>query len=122
MLRLSAGEQKIIKDRYPLSLIEDQIDFLQGARVFSTLNLKNGFFHIRMDESSQKHTAFIVPDGHFEILRVPFGLCNLPAVFQRFVNTIFRQLIREGVVLTYMDDLIIPLTGQENGLKNLKKY
>lgn len=65
---------------------------LQGECVFSTLDLTNGFFHVRMDESSRKYTAFIVPDGHYEFLRVPFGLCNSPAVFQRFVNAIFRDL------------------------------
>ena len=100
--------KKIIKDRYPLPLIEDQLGRLQDARVFSTLDLKNGFFHVPVDESTQKYTAFIVSDGHFEFLRVPFGLCNSPAVFQKFVNATFKELIREGVVLTYMDDLIVP--------------
>ena len=57
--------RNVIKDRYPLPLIEDQLDKLQGARVFSTLDLKNGFLHVPIDESSQKYTAFIVSDGHF---------------------------------------------------------
>ncbi|GAB1860148.1 RNA-directed DNA polymerase [Camponotus japonicus] len=75
-----------------------------------------------MDKSSQKYTAFIVPDGHYEFLRVPFGLCNSPAVrFQRLVNTIFRDLIREKIVLAYMDDLIVPSDDIESGIKNLKK-
>lgn len=74
--------KKIIKDRYPLPLIEDQLDQLQDTKVFSTLELKNGFFHVRMDDASVKYTAFIVPDGQFEFLRVPFGLCNSPSVFQ----------------------------------------
>lgn len=60
-----------------------------------------------MGESSQKYTAFIVPDGHYEFRRVPFGLCNSPAVFQTFVNSVFRDLMRERVVLAYMDDLIV---------------
>ncbi|KMQ91095.1 blastopia polyprotein [Lasius niger] len=113
--------KKIVKDRYPLPLIEDQLDALQNARVFSTLDLRNGFFHVRMDESSRKYTAFIVPDGHFEFLRVPFGLCNSPAIFQRFVNLIFKDLIREGIVLAYMDDLIVPSVDCETGLKNLER-
>lgn len=55
--------KKIVKDRYPLPLIEDQLDALQDAKVFSTLDLENGFFHVSMEESSRKYTAFIVPDG-----------------------------------------------------------
>jgi len=94
---------------------------LQGARVFSTLDLTNGFFHVRMDESSRKYTAFVVPDGHYEFLRVPFGLCNSPAVFQRFVNAVFRDLMREKVVLAYMDDLIIPSDDIESGIKKLER-
>ncbi|XP_011858346.1 PREDICTED: uncharacterized protein LOC105555908, partial [Vollenhovia emeryi] len=113
--------KKIVRDRYPLPLIEDQLDALQNATVFSTLDLKNGFFHVRMDESSVKYTAFVVPDGHYEFLRVPFGLCNSPAVFQRFVNTVFRDLVRNGDVLVYMDDLIIPSIDCEVGLEKLKR-
>jgi len=112
--------KKIIKDRYPLPLVEDQLDLLQGARYFSTLDLKNGFFHVPVDEQSRKFTAFIVPDGHYEFLRVPFGLCNSPAVFQRYINIVFRDLIQSKVILTYMDDLIIPSIDCEIGIKNLQ--
>jgi len=112
--------KKIIKDRYPLPLIEDQLDRLQDATVFSTLDLKNGFFHVRMDELSAKYTSFIVPDGQYEFLRVPFGLCNSPSVFQRFVNAVFRDLVREGIVLIYMDDLIVLSNDEITGLRNLE--
>lgn len=113
--------KKISKDRYPLPLIEDQLDALQNARIFSTLDLKNGFFHVQMDEASRKYTAFIVPDGHFEFLRVPFELCNSPAIFQKFINAVFKDLIREGIVLVYMDDLIVTSEEYETGLKNLER-
>lgn len=113
--------KKILKDRYPLPLIEDEIDLLQGALLFTTLDLRNGFFHVAVEESSRKYTAFVVPDGHYEFLKVPFGLCNSPAVFQRFVNLIFRDLIREGIVMAYMDDLIIPSNDVDIGLKRLER-
>lgn len=116
-----ALNKKIIKDRYPLPLIDDQLDALQGARVFSTLDLQDGFFHVELDESSRKYTAFIVPDGHYEFCRVPFGLCNSPAVFQRFINTTFKELIREGIALAYMDDLIVPSLDLNDGLDRLRK-
>jgi len=112
--------KKIIKDRYPLPLIENQLDRLRDARVFSTIDLKNGFFHVRMDESSVKYTSFIVPDGQYEFLRVPFGLCNSPAVFQRFINVIFRDLMKRKIVLVYMDDVIVLSRSEDDGLKNLK--
>lgn len=107
--------KKIIRDRYPLPLIEDQLDRLQSARVFSTFDLKNGFFHMRVDEASIKYTSFIVPDGQYEFLRVPFGLRNSPSVFQRFVNIVFRDLIRQKLVLIYMNDLIILSENENNG-------
>lgn len=112
--------KKIIKDRYPLPLIEDQLDQLQDAKVFSIIDLKNGFFHVRMDEASIRYTSFIVPDGQYEFLRVPFGLCNSPSVFQRFINAIFRDLVKQKIVLVYMDDLIVLSANEDDGLKNLE--
>ncbi|XP_036145590.1 uncharacterized protein LOC118646556 [Monomorium pharaonis] len=83
--------RKVVKDRYPLPLIDDQLDRLQGSNLFSVLNLKNGFFHVPVSENSQKYTAFIVPDGHFEFLKTPFGLSNAPAIFQKFIKPCFES-------------------------------
>lgn len=112
--------KKVIKDRYPLPLIEDQLDALQDAKVFSTLDLKNGFFHVPVDDASRKYTAFVVPDGHYEFVKMPFGLCNAPAVFQKFINVVFKDLIRQHVVLIYMDDLIIPSVDIDSGVSRLE--
>lgn len=109
-----------MKDRYPLPLIEDQLDLLQNARFFSILDLKNGFFHVPIDKNSQKYTAFIIPDGHFEFLKVPFGLCNSPSVFQQVINATFRDLIYDKTVLTYLDDLIIPSVDKDTGIQKLE--
>jgi len=113
--------QKIIKDHYPLPLIDDQLNRLQGARIFTTLDLKNGFFHVDVDEDSRKFTAFIIPDGQYEFLKMPFGLCNSPAVFQRFINAAFRDFICDGTVLTYMDDLIVPSENYEDAFIKLQR-
>lgn len=110
-----------MRDRYPLPLIENQLDLLQSAKFFSTLDLKNGFFHVSIAKDSQKYTAFIVPDGHFAFLKVPFGLCNLPSVFQRFINATFRDAIHNEIVLTYLDDLIIPSIDRDTGIQKLEK-
>jgi len=90
--------KKIVRDRFPLPLIEDLLDRLQRAVVFSTLDLRNGFFHVSVKEESIKYTSFIVSDGQFKFLKVPFGLLNSPAVFQRHIRAVFRQLITDGTV------------------------
>lgn len=113
--------KKIVQDKYPLPLIEDQLDALQDARVFSTLDLKNGFFHVKVHEDSVKYTAFVTHRGHYEFLKMPFGLKNGPAMFMRFINCVFRELLREGVVLAYMDDLIILSKSVTEGIERLKR-
>ncbi|XP_029178535.1 uncharacterized protein K02A2.6-like [Nylanderia fulva] len=98
--------EKIIKTRYPLPIIEDQIDRLRGAKIFSTIDLENGFFHVRVADDSRKYTAFIVPNGHYEFLRMPFGLSTSPAYFQKYVNAVFADLVAKNVVSIYMDDVV----------------
>ncbi|GFX24418.1 retrovirus-related Pol polyprotein from transposon 412 [Trichonephila clavipes] len=79
--------QKLVKDKFPLPLIEDVLDTLQEAKVYSTLDLRNGFFHVDVDEDCRKYTSFIVPDGQFEFNKVPFGLSTSPGVFQHYVSS-----------------------------------
>jgi len=90
-----------------MPLIDDRIDALTNFRVFSIIDLKNGFFHVPVETSSQKYTAFVTLSDQYEFAKTPFGLCNSPTSFLRFIK-VFRDLIRRSVVLTYMDDLIIP--------------
>jgi len=113
--------RKLVKDRFPLPLIEDVLDKLQDAKVYSTLDLKNGFFHVDVNEDCKHFTSFVVPDGQFEFNKVPFGLSTSPSVFQRYVYSIFRELMRKGIVIIYMDDLIIPAKDENEGIEKLKK-
>lgn len=108
---------KMVKDRYPF---EDQLNKLSGAKVFTTLSLKNVFFHVPIEPSSRKYTSFVTPSGQFEFLKAPFGLCNSPAVFQRFINDIFQDLIRKNMMMTYLDDIVIPSKTEEEGMEKLK--
>ncbi|GFW38815.1 retrovirus-related Pol polyprotein from transposon 297 [Trichonephila clavipes] len=107
--------QKLVKDKFPLPIIEDVLDTLQEAKVYSTLDLRNGFFHVDVDEDCRKYTSFIVPDGQFEFNKVPFGLSTSPGVFQRYVSSIFRDLTRKGIVISYLDDLVIPAKNEQEG-------
>ncbi|GFW21503.1 retrovirus-related Pol polyprotein from transposon 17.6 [Trichonephila clavipes] len=107
--------QKLVKDKFPLPIIEDVLDTLQEAKVYSTLDLRNGFFHVDVDEDCRKYTSFVVPDGQFEFNKVPFGLSTSPGVFQRYVSSIFRDLTRKGIVISYLDDLVIPAKNEQEG-------
>ncbi|GFV19659.1 transposon Tf2-6 polyprotein [Trichonephila clavipes] len=112
--------QKLVKDKFPLPIIEDVLDTLQEAKVYSPLDLRNGFFHVDVDEDCRKYTSFIVPDGQFEFNKVPFGLSTSPGVFQRYVSSIFIDLTRKGIVISYLDDLVIPAKNEQEGLEKLK--
>lgn len=106
------------KDRYPLPLIEDQIDRLGGANFFISLDMKNGFYQIPIATDSVKYTAFVTPSGHYEFLKMPFGICNGPAVFQRAITKAVEHL---KFLLIYIDDLLIPCLNVDEGLVYLEQ-
>ncbi|GFV23799.1 retrovirus-related Pol polyprotein from transposon 17.6 [Trichonephila clavipes] len=112
--------RKMIKDKFPLPLIEEVLDKLENSKVYTSLDLKNGFFHVPMDPNSTKYTSFVTHEGQYEFLRVPFGLSNSPSVFQRFIYTVFRKLIRDNILIVYMDDLLIPSQNEAEGLNKLR--
>lgn len=109
----------IARDNYPLPLIEDQLDRLRGKRFFSTLDLKDGFYHIAMAEESIKYTSFVTSLGQFEFLRMPFGLKIGPQRFQRFINAVMDELIKSGDVVVYLDDILIATKTLEDHFKVL---
>ena len=97
------------------------IDKLQDARVFSTIDLKNGFLHVSVSEDSCKYTSFVTQNGQFEFLNMPFGLCNAPSVFQRFINAVFKSLIKEDICFIYNDAIIIPAPHYDENISISKK-
>ena len=92
------------KDRYPLPHINSCIDRLHGTNIFSKLDVVKAYFHTPMSPEDAKKTAVITPFGLFEFTRMPFGLCNAPQTFQRFMDSIFRDL---SFVFVYIDDILI---------------
>lgn len=115
-----ALNNKTVKDRFPLPLIEDQLTNLSGNRFFITLDLASGYYQIPMAPESRHLTGFITPDGHYEFKRMPFGLANAPAVFQRMINRILGNK-RFEFALAYLDDLLIPSASIEQGFQRLKE-
>lgn len=105
------------KNRYPLPLIEDQMDRLGKARFFISIDMKNGFYQIPVSSDSIKYTAFVTPDGHYEFLKMPFGICNGPSVFQRAITKAVQHL---KFILVYIDDILIPFLTLEEGLQYLE--
>ncbi|GFU63830.1 retrovirus-related Pol polyprotein from transposon 297 [Trichonephila clavipes] len=93
--------RKLIKDNYPLPLIDDILDCLQNAKIFTTLDLKNGFFHVAVNERSRKFTSFVTHNGQHQFRRMPFGLSTCPSTFMRYINAIFRHLISKKVACDY---------------------
>lgn len=113
-----ALNRKTVKDKYPMPLIDDQIDRLQGHEFFTTLDLSQGYHQIPMAEESKHLTGFVTPDGHFEYNRMPFGLTNAPAVFQRMVHNLLSKRKIPGVV-AYMDDIVLGSKSIGEGLEKL---
>ncbi|GFU23174.1 retrovirus-related Pol polyprotein from transposon 412 [Trichonephila clavipes] len=112
--------RKLIKDNYHLPLIDDILDCLQNAKIFTTLDLKNGFFHAAVNEMSRKFTSFVTHNGQYQFRRMPFGLSTCLSTYMWNINAIFRHQISKSIVLLYMDDVIIPAANESQALEYLK--
>lgn len=89
---------------WPLPIILDILDRLNGSSWFTALDLKSGYWQVKMQQDSIEQTAFSTPDGHYEFLRLPFGLKNGPAEFSRIMHMTLGNL---NFVEIYLDDITI---------------
>ncbi|GFT71205.1 hypothetical protein TNCV_3002051 [Trichonephila clavipes] len=94
------------KDVYPLPRIDDTLDCLKGAKFFSSMDLRSGYWQIEIDEADREKTAFITPEGLYEFKVMPFGLCNAPATFERMMDNLLRHF-KWTMCLCYLDDIIV---------------
>ncbi|KAL0894096.1 hypothetical protein ABMA27_014141 [Loxostege sticticalis] len=111
---------KTVREKFPMPLIDDQIDSLSGQVFFTTLDLTSGYHQVPMAKESKHLTAFVTPDGHYEYNRMPFGLTNAPAVFQRLILKLLKTRRIPGV-LAYMDDIIIASKTIPEGMSKLRE-
>ena len=104
LCRLNA---RTVKDTYSLPRIEDALDSLDGTCIFTSLDLKSGYWQVELDAESIPLIAFTMgPLGFYECIRMPFGLTNAPAMFQRLMETCLGELHLNWCII-YLDDIII---------------
>ena len=113
--------QRTIKDSYALPRIDEILDALLGNKYFSVLDMKSGYHQIEINEEHKQRTAFTVgPLGFYEYNRMPFGLANAPATYQRLMEDCFRGLHLD-ICFIYLDDVIVFSKTYEEHLDRLDK-
>ena len=109
------------KDRHQLPLINKALDRLAGARYFTKLDIKDAYHNIRIKEGDEWKTTFSTKLGIYEYLVMPFGLCNAPAAFHRWINEVLMEYI-DVCCIVYLDDVLIysnTRRGHQQDVKNI---
>ena len=108
-----------IRNQYPLPRIDYLFDKLQGARVFSKIDLRSGYHQLKIQSEDVPKIAFKTRYGHYEFLVIPFGITNAPAVFMDLMNRIFQPYLDQFFIV-FIDDILIYLGSKEDHEENLR--
>ena len=108
-----------IKNRYPLSRIDDLFDQLRGAHVYSKIDLHTGYHQLRVRKADISKTAFRTRYEHFEFTVMPFGLTNVPTTFMDLMHRVFKPYLDQFVVV-FVDDILIYSKTEEEHEEHLR--
>jgi hypothetical protein len=108
-----------IKNKYPLPLIDELFDQLQGSCWYSKMDLRQGYYQVRIKEEDILKTAFNTRYGHYEFVVMPFGVTNAPTVFMDLMHRIFRPYLDKFVVV-FIDDILIYSKSPEDHTEHLR--
>ena len=109
-----------MKDKFPLPRVEGTFDVLHRSSIFSTMDLTSGYNQISVADEDKKKTAFTTPFGLYEFNRMPFGLTNPPATFQRLMQHCFREEVF-NIMLVFLDDIIVYSKSLQDHVDRLDK-